>query len=63
MPPWAFAEDAVVPWKTYRVGLWNCPPVPFVSLHNQIGKEEHMNWSAWIAVAIAVLEVIREESD
>ena len=22
-----------------------------------------MNWSAWIAVAIAVLEVIREESD
>ena len=35
----------------------------FVSLHNQIEKEEHMNWSAWIAVAIAVLEVIREESD
>ena len=26
-------------------------------------KEEHMSWSAWIAVAIAVLEVIREESD
>ena len=63
MPPWAFAEDAAVPRKTYRVGLWNCPPVPFVSFHNQIEKEEHMNWSAWIAVAIAVLEVIREESD
>jgi len=45
------------------MGLWNCPSMPFVSLHNQIGKEKHMNWSAWIAVAIAVLEVIREESD
>ena len=45
------------------MGLRNCPPVPFVSFHNQIGKEEHMSWSAWIAVAIAVLEVIREESD
>ena len=28
-----------------------------------IREEEHMSWSAWIAVAIAVLEVIREESD
>ena len=56
-------EDAAVSWKTRRMGLRNCPPVPFVSFHNQIGKEEHMNWSAWIAVAIAVLEVIREESD
>ena len=45
------------------MGLRNCPPVPFVSFHNQIGKEEYMSWSAWIAIAIAVLEVIREESD
>ena len=63
VPPWVFDEDAAVSWKTYRMGLRSCPPVPFVSLHNQIGKEKYMNWSAWIAIAIAVLEVIREESD
>ena len=63
MPPWAFVEDAAVSWKARRMGLWNCPSMPFVSLHKQMGKEKHVNWSAWIAVAIAVLEVIREESD
>ena len=63
MPIGAFVEDAAVPWKTRRMGLRNCPPVSFVSFHSQIGKVEHMSWSAWIAVAIAVLEVIREESD
>ena len=63
MPIGVSDEDTAVSRKTRRMGLRNCTPVPFVSFHNQIEKEEHMNWSAWIAIAIAVLEVIREESD
>ena len=63
VPIGAFVEDAAVSRKTCRMGLRNCPPVPFVSFHSQIRKKKHMSWSAWIAVAIAVLEVIREESD
>ena len=62
MPPWAFAEDAAVPRKTYRVGLWNCPPVPFVSLHNQIGGK-NMSLGKWIPVVIAILTVIADEMD
>jgi len=62
VPPWAFAEDAAVPRKTYRVGLWNCPPVPFVSLHNQIGRK-NMSLGKWIPVVIAILTVIADEMD
>ena len=62
MPIRAFDESAVVPWKTYRVGLRNCPPVPFVSLHNQIGRK-NMSLGKWIPVVIAILTVIADEMD
>ena len=62
MPIGAFDEDAAVSWKTRRMGLRNCPPVPFVSLHNQIGGKD-MSLGKWIPVVIAILTVIADEVD
>ena len=62
MPIGAFVEDAAVPWKARRMGLRNCPPVPFVSLHNQIGRK-NMSLGKWIPVVIAILTVIADEMD
>jgi hypothetical protein len=44
------------------MGLRNCPPVPFVSLHNQIGGKD-MSLGKWIPVVIAILTVIADEVD
>jgi len=44
------------------MGLRNCPPVPFVSLHNQIGRK-NMSLGKWIPVVIAILTVIADEMD
>ena len=62
MPIGASDGDAAVSWKTYRMGLRNCPPVPFVSLHNQIGGK-NMSLGKWIPVVIAILTVIADEMD
>ena len=44
------------------MGLRNCPPVPFVSFYNQIGRK-NMSLGKWIPVVIAILTVIADEMD